>query len=58
MAPLKRRRFLVGTLIVYIFCILSGTSYPGNDVLGEIELLGGSKVEKTSGGWIDGMWVT
>jgi PEGA domain len=57
MAPLKRGRFLVGTLIVYIFCILSGTSYAGNDVLGEIELLAASKVEKTSGVWIDGQYV-
>jgi hypothetical protein len=57
MAPLKRARFLVGTLIVYIFCILSGPSYAGNDVLGEIELLAASKVEKTSGVWIDGQYM-
>src|SRR6202047_2566927 len=57
MAPLKRAQFLVGTLIVYIFCILSGTLHAGNDVLGEIELLAASKVEKTSGVWIDGQYL-
>jgi hypothetical protein len=29
----------------------------GNDVLGEIELAGATKVEKTSGVWIDGQYV-
>ena len=31
--------------------------YGGNDVLGEIELVGATKVEKTSGVWIDGQYV-
>lgn len=57
MTPLKRARFLVGTLTIYIFCILSATSYAGNDVLGEIELIAASKVEKTSGVWVDGQYV-
>jgi hypothetical protein len=33
------------------------TLYGGNDVLGEIELIGATKVEKTSGVWIDGQYV-
>jgi hypothetical protein len=57
MALLKTAQFLVGTLIVYIFCILSGTLHAGNDVLGEIELLAASKVEKTSSVWIDGQYL-
>src|SRR5207245_11307828 len=28
-----------------------------NEVLGEIELVGPSKVEKTSGGWVDGQYL-
>jgi hypothetical protein len=36
---------------------LSGTLHAGNDVLGEIELLAASKVEKTSGVWIDGQYL-
>jgi hypothetical protein len=31
--------------------------HAGNDVLGEIELLAASKVEKTSGVWIDGQYL-
>jgi hypothetical protein len=37
--------------------MLVATSYAGNDVLGEIELAGATKVEKTSGVWIDGQYV-
>ena len=33
------------------------TLYAGNDVLGEIELVGDTKVEKTSGVWIDRQYV-
>jgi hypothetical protein len=58
MAPLKRgRRFLVGTLIVSMFCMLAGMSHAGNDVLGEIDLLAASKVEKTAGVWVDGQYM-
>jgi hypothetical protein len=31
--------------------------YAGNDVLGQIDLIGATKVEKTSGVWIDGQYV-
>jgi hypothetical protein len=32
-------------------------AHAGNDVLGEIELVGDSKVEKTSGVWVDGQYL-
>jgi hypothetical protein len=37
--------------------ILATVSYAGNDVLGEIELAGATKVEKTSGVWVDGQYM-
>jgi hypothetical protein len=48
-----------------VFCMLALLVFPtftpllhaGNDVLGEVELLGASKVENTSGVWIDGQYV-
>ena len=57
MALASRMQFLVGPLVVCILCISSGTSFAGNDVLGEIELSAATKVEKTSGVWIDGQYM-
>jgi hypothetical protein len=37
--------------------IFTSTLHAGNDVLGEVELVGASKVEKTSGVWVDGQYV-
>jgi PEGA domain len=37
--------------------LLAGAAYAENQVLGEIEINGASKVEKTSGVWIDGQYV-
>jgi hypothetical protein len=37
--------------------LLSPTVYAGNDVMGEIEFEGKTKVERTSGVWIDGGYV-
>jgi hypothetical protein len=56
MALPRIMQFLVGPLIVCL-CISSGTSFAGNDVLGEIELSGATKVEKTSGVWIDAQYM-
>jgi hypothetical protein len=47
------------------FCLFALLSTPvfvpalhaGNNVLGEIELVGASKVENTSGVWVDGQYV-
>ena len=52
-----RVQLLVGGLIFCIFVVLAATSYAGNDVLGEIDLAGATKVEKTSGVWVDGQYV-
>src|SRR5947208_7184299 len=46
--------------IILWFCsllFLSTSLYAANDILGEIEFVGASKVEKTSGVWIDGEYV-
>jgi hypothetical protein len=47
----------MGGLIFCIFVVLAATSYAGNDVSGEIDLAGATKVEKTSGVWVDGQYV-
>jgi hypothetical protein len=52
-----RVQLLVGGLIFCIFVVLAAISYAGNDVLGEIDLAGATKVEKTSGVWVDGQYV-
>ena len=52
-----RVQLLVGGLIFCILVVLAATSYAGNDVLGEIDLAGATKVEKTSGVWVDGQYV-
>ncbi|SRR6266849_6796364 len=50
-------RLLVGGLIFGVLLSFTTTSYAGNDVLGEIELVDATKVEKTSGVWVDGQYV-
>jgi hypothetical protein len=50
-------------LIIVSCCLAAGSmilatiSYAGNDVLGEIALAGATKVEKTSGVWVDGQYM-
>ena len=44
-------------LVVGCLAIFIQASYAGNDVLGELQLEGASKVEKTSGVWIDGQYL-
>ena len=44
-----------GFLVVVL--ALSAVAFAGNDVMGEIEFHGKSKVEKTSGVWVDGRYV-
>jgi hypothetical protein len=43
--------------VLLCFPIFITTLHAGNDVLGEVELVGASKVENTSGVWIDGQYV-
>src|SRR5262245_33435388 len=48
------------SMMVALFCALlhsSGVLHADNQVLGEVQLQGASKVEKTSGVWIDGQYV-
>lgn len=54
---------LAGVRAFFLFSVLLTSLIPvyavdaGNDVLGEIELVGASKVEKTSGVWVDRQYV-
>jgi hypothetical protein len=43
-----------GLLVCALLAALVARGYAGNDVLGEIQLEGATKVEKTSGVWVDG----
>lgn len=52
----KIRSHRVMLLLCCLSC-LSTALYAGNEVLGEIEFVGASKVEKTSGVWVDGQYV-
>ncbi len=45
---------LLGVLFAPIFV---GVLHAGNDELGEIQLLGATKVERTSGVWVDGQYL-
>ena len=45
------------TLMVITLVLFTPTVYAGNQVMGEIEFEGKSKVEKTSGVWVDGQYV-
>jgi len=53
--PFKRSCTVILWLCSILF--LTTTLYAGNDVLGEIQFVGASKVEKTSGVWVDGQYV-
>jgi hypothetical protein len=44
-------------LLLLLLCFLVPSSYAGNDVLGQVDLVGKSKVERTSGVWVDGQYV-
>jgi hypothetical protein len=45
-------------LLLSVFCILpSGAARAGNDILGEIRLIPGGKIEKLAGVWVDGQYV-
>jgi PEGA domain len=57
MARIYGMRLLHCVLSLCTVWVLVGTSYAGNDVLGEIHLNGATKVEKDSGVWIDGQYL-
>jgi PEGA domain len=43
--------------LILLTAMFTPLLHAGNDVLGEVELLGASKIENTSGVWIDGQYV-
>lgn len=45
------------TLLVAFVLTLTPAIFAGNDVMGEIQFIGKTKVEKTSGVWVDGGYV-
>jgi hypothetical protein len=53
----RKIRGLLALLVLLSLPICVPTMHAGNDVLGEVELVGASKVENTSGVWIDGQYV-
>src|SRR5579862_1659334 len=55
----KRRsgNLLRWTLLVAFVLTLTPAIFAGNEVMGEIQFEGKSKVEKTSGVWVDGGYV-
>jgi hypothetical protein len=50
-------RLRVILLPVFALFLLTLQLYGGNDVLGEVQLIGASKVEKSSGVWVDGQYL-
>jgi PEGA domain len=54
---LKNAKLLKFVLLVYALSPLTGRLYAGNEVLGEIQLIGATKVEKSSGVWVDGQYL-
>jgi hypothetical protein len=44
-------------VLIVIAAVFTPAAYAGNEVMGEIEFEGKSKVEKTSGVWVDGQYV-
>jgi hypothetical protein len=57
MASSRRIELLAFGALLYVLCLFVTPLHAGNDVLGEIQLVGATKVEKTSGVWIDGQYV-
>ena len=48
---------LFGILVLFGSGFLTPALHAGNDVLGQVDLVGATKVERTSGVWIDGQYV-
>src|ERR1700676_4997666 len=51
----KLRWFIVISALAYVFTVNPG--FAQSQILGEVELSGATKVEKTSGVWIDGHYL-
>ncbi len=57
MTDLRGRPCLGLWTLLLVWLLLPAAMFAGNDVMGEIEFEGKSKVERTSGVWIDGGYV-
>src|SRR2546427_13143249 len=57
MAIAKQLKVLGLALVLCSLLFLAVTSYAQSEVLGEIQFVGATKVEKTSGAWVDGQYV-
>src|SRR5437588_13103940 len=57
MNSISKYRALPCLLLVLTSAMWIPALHAGNEVLGEIELVGASKVENTSGVWIDGQYI-
>src|SRR2546428_7341295 len=57
MAIAKQLKVLGLALVLCSLLFLAVTSYAQSEVLGEIQFVGKSHVEKTSGVWVDGQYV-
>ena len=53
----RKIRPLVFLLVLSISPLLIPALHAGSDVLGQVDLVGASKVENTSGVWVDGQYV-
>ena len=57
MKSFSKARGIVCTLVLFCYVIFIPAVHAGNDVLGQVDLVGATKVERTSGVWIDGQYV-
>src|ERR1700680_3629444 len=57
MHSLRSCSALVCLVVLSIFSLFAPSLHADNKVLGEVELQGASKVENTSGVWVDGQYV-
>jgi len=48
---------ILGLAVLCFFFLLPAGSFAQNEVLGEVQLVGATKVERSSGVWIDGQYV-
>jgi len=57
MASSRRSELIALGVLLWGLSMFVTALHAGNDVLGEIQLVGATKVEKTSGVWVDGQYV-
>jgi PEGA domain len=57
LARSQTHRFFYAALVLGSLTFFTTTLYGGNEVLGELQFVGATKVEKRSGVWIDGQYM-